>query len=191
MNIKDLTKLILTPEENQELENTLALLDQKDYTIFYATNSEIIRNILFVESLDEFLDFSNESDLGSECFGIAYVCQKQYGIQIGGYEDDVRPALTAFFQLKGILSPTLRAAIEKEKIYTDCSSFDNFKVSIVTLNQILDTLGVQLLVFKDFVYCDCEYSVLLLKKDLCHELSQSWESENFEIYLISKLVDSI
>ena len=183
MNIKDLVKLVLTPEENQELENALTLLAQKDYSSFYATNSEIVRNILFLENLDEFLDFANGNDLDVECFSMAYVCQKKYGIQIGGYEDDVRPVLTSFCQLKGILSSTLQVAIEKEKIYTDCSDFDNFKASIVAFNRILETSGVQLIVFEDFVYCDCEYYILLLENDLCHELRTSWESENFEIYL--------
>lgn len=103
MNIKDLTKLVLTPEENRELENYLVLLSQKDYAKLYEINHEIVRNILFVESMDEFLDFANANDLDIECFSIAYMCQKQYGIQIGGYENDVRPALVAFFQLKGIL----------------------------------------------------------------------------------------
>ena len=51
MNIKDLAKLVLTPEENQELENALTLLAQKDYSSFYATNSEIVRNIFFLENL--------------------------------------------------------------------------------------------------------------------------------------------
>ena len=73
MNIKDLVKLVLTPEENQELENALTLLAQKDYSSFYATNSEIVRNILFLENLDEFLDFANGNDLDVECFSMAYV----------------------------------------------------------------------------------------------------------------------
>lgn len=183
MNVQNLMERVLTSEENQKLKVLIELLKQKDYATFYEANSEILRNILFVENLDEFLDFINENDLDIECFEIAYMCQRQYGIQIGGYEDDVRPALISFFQHKGLLSQNLQFVLEKDRIYTDCSDTDNFKNSIILLNQILDEFGMRLLVLEDFVYCDCEFSLLLLKKDMCNELRQSWESDNFEIYL--------
>lgn len=108
---------------------------------------------------------------------------KGYGIQVGGYEDDLTHTLTAFFHTKGIEYPEITEIICKEKIYTDCSDFDNFKKSMAAINQILDTHGVQLIVLEDFVYCDCEYTVLCLDKALADKLLSSWSSDNFEIYL--------
>ncbi len=71
----------------------------------------------------------------------------------------------------------------KEKIYTDCSDCDNFKKSVAAMNQVLDAHGVRLVVLEDFVYCDCEYTVLSMDKALADKVLSSWSSDNFEIYL--------
>ena len=72
--------------------------------------------------------------------------------------------------------------IRREKIYTDCADFDNFKKSLTEVNQVLDSRGLRLAVWEDCVYCDCEYTLLLLKKELAEQTAR-WQSENFEIYL--------
>ncbi len=54
----------------------------------------------------------------------------------------------------------------KEKIYTDCSDYDNFKKSVTAMNRVLDAHGVRLVVLEDFVYCDCEYTVLSMDEAL-------------------------
>ncbi len=181
MTIQELTRLILTPEEENDLQHTLRLLENQEYEAFYQANEEILCNILFLRNLDEFLDFTEEEDLDVECFCFAYLCEKEYGISLGGYEEDVRPALTSFLGEKGIHSPELQAFLDKERIYTECDDIDNFRSSVAALNQILNTSGVRFVVFEDEVYCDCEYSMLLVKEDLYAEILQSWESDNFNL----------
>ena len=183
MNILDLADLLLSPDEKKELQTSMELLEKSNYSAFYESNQNIIKSILFLETLEEFLDFSKENSLDKECYCAAFLCAHGYGIQIGGYEDDLTHILTEFFHTQGMEYPEISEIVCKEKIYTDCSDYDNFKKSMTAINQELDTHGIRLVVLEDFVYCDCEYTVLKLDKTLADKMLSSWSSENFEIYL--------
>lgn len=183
MNILSLAELLVSPEEKNEMQNSVQMLQEKDFSRFYDKNQDIVRNILFLESVDEFLDFSNDNSLDIECFCAAFLCAKGYGIQIGGYEDDLTQILTEFFKNKGIDDSKVFEIINSEKIYTDCSDYDNFKESMTAINQVLAPHGVRVIVFEDFVYCDCEYTVLIVNNALADKLTSLWQSDNFEIYL--------
>ena len=183
MNILDLADLLLSPDEKKELQTSMELLEKSNYSAFYESNQNIIKSILFLETLEEFLDFSKEDSLDKECFCAAFLCAHGYGIQIGGYEDDLTFALTDFFHVQGMEYPEITEIVCKEKIYTDCSDNDNFKKSMTTVNQVLDTHEARLVVLEDFVYCDCEYTVLGLDKALADKVLSAWNSESFEIYL--------
>ena len=183
MNILDLADLLLSPDEKKELQTSKELLEQSNYSAFYESNQNIIKSILFLETLEEFLDFSKENSLDKECYCAAFLCTHGYGIRIGGYEDDLTHTLTEFFHTQGMEYPEISEIVCKEKIYTDCSDYDNFKKSMTEINQELDTHGIRLVVLEDFVYCDCEYTVLKLDKALADKMLSSWSNENFEIYL--------
>ena len=183
MDYIQLTGQLLSKEEQNEMKSSIELLENGDYRGFYEKNKDIIRSILFIEEPEEFLDFSGENELDRECFCFAFLCAKKHGIQIGGYEDDLTDILTAFFEEKEIGYPEIAGIIGRETIYTDCSDFDNFKKSMEEINRVLDVHGLKLVVFEDFIYCDCEYTALMLDKSLAERISTSWESDNFSIYL--------
>lgn len=183
MNVSGLAELLLSPEEKNEMQDSVQMLQEKNFSGFYDKNQNIVRSILFMESVDEFLDFSNENSLDIECFSAAFLCTKGYGIQVGGYEDDLTHPLTAFFKAKGIDYPEVFEIINHEKIYTDCGDYDNFKKSLTEINQVLGPHGVRVIVFEDFIYCDCEYTVLIVDNSLADKLASLWQSDNFEIYL--------
>lgn len=183
MNILNLTELLLSPDEKKELQSSMEMLEHSNYSGLYEKNQSIIQSILFIETLDEFLDFSTENELNAECFCAAFLCANGYGIQIGGYEDDLTHTLTEFFHMKGMEQPEISEMICREKIYTDCSDHDNFKKSLIAINQILDAYGVKLVVLEDCVYCDCEYTILSLDKTLADNVFAAWNSDDFEIYL--------
>ncbi len=183
MDYINLTRQLLSKEEQNEMESSIKLLENEDYQGFYEKNKDIIWNILFIEELEEFLDFSGDNELDRECFSFAFLCAKKHGVQIGGYEDDLTDTLTTFFEKKGLGYPEIIEIICRETIYTDCSDFDNFKKSMEEINQVLDVHGMKLVVFEDFIYCDCEYTVLVMDKSLAECISNSWECDNFSIYL--------
>lgn len=183
MNVIKLADLLLSPEDQHEMECSLTLLAQGDDAAFYEKNPDIIQSILFLETLDEFLDFSSENRLDAECFCAAFLCAKGYGIQIGGYEEDLTHSLTDFFTAKGMGCAEISEIIFQEKIYTDCSDYDNFKKAMTAINRVLDDHGTRLFVLEDFVYCDCEYTVLLLEKSFADKASVAWDSKHFELFL--------
>ena len=182
MNISSLAELLLSPEEKNEMQNSAQMLQAKDFTGFYDKNQSMVGSILFVESVDEFLDFSKENSLDMECFCAAFLCAKGYGIQVGGYEDDLTQPLTAFFKTRGIDYPEVFEIIQSETIYTDCGD-DNFKESLTAINEVLSPRGMRVIVFEDGIYCDCEYTVLIVDNALADQLTSSWQSNSFEIYL--------
>ena len=183
MNALKLAELLLSPEEKNEMHISIQMLQAKDFYGFYDKNKDIVRSILFIESADEFLDFSNENSLDIECFCAAFLCAKGYGTQVGGYEDDLTHTLTEFFKVKGIDNPEVFEIIDSEKIYTDCGDYDNFKEALTAINQVLGTQGVRVIVFEDFVYCDCEYTVFIVDNAFADRLTSLWQSDRFEIYL--------
>ena len=183
MNIMDLADLLLSPDEKKELQTSMELLEKSNYSAFYESNQNIIKSILFLETLEEFLDFSKENSLDKECYCTAFLCAHGYGIQIGGYEDDLTHTLTEFFHTQGMEYPEISEIVHKEKIYTDCSDYDNFKKSMTAINQVLDVHGMRLIVLEDYIYCDCEYTVLRVDMTLAENVLSTWSSDNFEIYL--------
>lgn len=183
MDVLNLAELLLSPDEKNELHSSMELLEQSNHSAFYEKNQSIIQSILFLETLEEFLDFSKENELDAECFCAAFLCAHGYGIQIGGYEDDLTHILTEFFHTQGMEYPEISEIVHKEKIYTDCSDYDNFKKSMTAINQVLDAHGMRLIVLEDYIYCDCEYTVLRVDKTLAENVLSTWSSDNFEIYL--------
>ena len=183
MDVLKLAELLLPPDEKREMHVSLELLAQGDDAAFYEKNRSIVRNILFLETLEEFLDFSRENRLDDECFCATFLCAKGYGVQVGGYEDDLTPALTEFFRAGDILRPEISEVISREKIYTDCDDGDNFKSALTEINQRLEACGVRLMVLEDFVYCGCEYTLLLMKEALAREAASSWDSGQFALFL--------
>ncbi len=183
MNIRDLAELLLSSDEKNKMGNSIQMLDAKDYSKFYEDNRDIVRNILFIETMDEFLDFVSENTLDVESFCAAFLCARGYGLQVGGYEDDLTQALTKFFEEKGFAYPEIIEIISREKIYTDCSDYDNFKKSLTSINEILDGYGMRVIVFEDFVYCDCEYTMLIVNKALANDIFSQWQSDKFEVYI--------
>ena len=163
MDINRFIESLLTPEEQQELQTSLKLLEDKNYSDFYEKNHDLISSILFIEDYEEFEEFTDEDDLDTECFCFAFLCAKNHGIQVGGYEDDLTERFIAFFDSKIPGYQEINAIIHGEKIYTDYDGNDNFKESLVKINQVLSAHHLQLIVFENCVYCACEYTVLLLE----------------------------
>ena len=79
--------------------------------------------------------------------------------------------------------PEISEIVRKEKIYTEYSDYNNFKKSMTAMNKVLDTHGVQMIVLEDYIYCDCEYTVLKVDKTLAEKVLSTWSSDNFESYL--------
>ena len=183
MDMMELAKLILPPEEYGELREAVGLLESGRFATFYEKYPGIVLSVLFIDNLEEFLDFSKENTLDRECVCAAFLCGKGYGLSVGGYEDDLTQALVGFLQGRGAAAPEALEILQRERVYTDCGDFDNFKRTLSEVNQVLEGQGVRLAVWEDFVYCDCEYTLLLLDRAVEERVHAGWRSESFMIYL--------
>lgn len=183
MDMTELAKLILPPEEYGELREAVGLLEIGRFAAFYEKYPGVVLSVLFIDNLEEFLDFSKENTLNQECVCAAFLCGRRYGLSVGGYENDLTQALAGFLQGRGAAAPEALEILQRERVCTDCGGFDNFKRTLTQINQVLESQGVRLLVWEDFVYCDCEYTLLLLDRSLAERVRTGWRSENFTIYL--------
>ena len=183
MKMMDLAKQLLSPAEQTELRESLDLLERGEASEFYERNQVVVHKLLFLQDEAEFLDFSAQDRLDGECVCAAFLCEKGYGLQVGGYEEDLTEPLTDFFEKQGLASPEVREILSREVIFTDCGDFDNFKDAVTDLNQVLEPRGLRLAVWEDCLYCDCEYTILLLEKSLAEQAAASWQSESLERYI--------
>ena len=81
MDVLNLAELLLSPDEKNELHSSMELLEQSDYSAFYEKNQSIIQSILFLETLEEFLDFSKENELYADTIG-SFVFNMQMGLVV-------------------------------------------------------------------------------------------------------------
>ena len=129
------------------------------------------------------MDFTGDDRLDPESYCCAFLCAKGNGLQIGGYEDDLTKKLTGFFVRKGLLYPELSAIINRETIYTDCDASSNFEQAVTEINAVLKAHDWFLTVFQDFMYCDCQYTILLANTACAEQIAAGWQSGNFETVL--------
>lgn len=183
MDMTELAKLILPPEEYGELREAVGLLEIGRFAAFYEKYPGVVLSVLFIDNLEEFLDFSKENALNQECVCAAFLCERGYGLSVGGYEEDLTQELAGFLQARGAALPEALEIIRRERVCTDCGGRDNFKGTLEAVNQALDGQGLRVAVWEDFVYCDCEYTLLLLDRALAERVRTGWRSENFTIYL--------
>ena len=181
MDMMELARQIVSAEEWCALQEAMGLLEAGDYAGFYGRFSGVVERVLLLDSLEEFLDFARENPLDRECVCAAFLCERGYGLSVGGYEDELNGALKAFLLGRGAAGPAVLEVIGRERIYTDCGDRDNFKASIEAVNQAL--AGPRIAVWEDFVYCDCEYTLLLLEPVLAERVRAGWRSESFTRYL--------
>ena len=109
------------------------------------------------------------------------MCGQGKGLQLGGYQQDVAADLLAFLAGLGQDTPAIRGWLEAARIDIDWEEPEPFQRDLERLNQLLGSQGLQLVVWQDSVYCDCQYTLALLESREAARLAQTWESENFQI----------
>lgn len=181
VEVSDLTKLLLDPAQQERLRQSLVLLETGDWAGFYQRESQAVEQILFVQTAEEWLDFCAQQSLEPECFCFAFLCGQGKGLQLGGYQQDVAADLLAFLAGLGRDTPAIRGWLEAANIDIDWEEPEPFQRDLERLNQLLGSQDLQLVVWQDSVYCDCQYTLALLESREAARLAQTWESENFQI----------
>lgn len=183
MDIFDITRLLLSPAQQEELAQSLALLKAEDWAGFYQRESGAAEQILFIQTAEEWLDFCAQQSLDWECFCFAFLCQKGKALQIGGYQQDIFPKLRAFLARLGRDTPEIRQWLDQERIDADCGGPQPFLQALGRLSRLLSAQGVGLALWEDGLYCDCQYTLVLLDGKAAKQAADGWQSESFELLL--------
>ncbi len=180
MDIFYITRLLLSPAQQEELAQSLALLKAEDWAGFYQRESGAAEQILFIQTAEEWLDFCAQQSLDWECFCFAFLCQKGKALQIGGYQQDIFPKLRAFLARLGRDTPEIRQWLDQERIDAGCGEPRPF---LQAIGRLLSAQGVGLALWEDGLYCDCQYTLALLDGKAAKQAADGWRSENFELLL--------
>ncbi|MBR4084939.1 MAG: hypothetical protein IKK33_11735 [Lachnospiraceae bacterium] len=82
-----------------EIASVQSLLENNDYVSIYEKYDDVLKELLFVESLDEFNDFLEEQgDLETEAFLLALASKRNICCSIGMYESNVPELLLQYLQ---------------------------------------------------------------------------------------------
>ena len=180
MDIFYITRLLLSPAQQEELAQSLALLKAEDWAGFYQRESGAAEQILFIQTAEEWLDFCAQQSLDWECFCFAFLCQKGKALQIGGYQQDIFPKLRAFLARLGRDTPEIRQWLDQERIDAGCGEPRPF---LQAIGRLLSAQGGGLALWEDGLYCDCQYTLALLDGKAAKQAADGWRSENFELLL--------
>lgn len=184
MDIFDVVNRLLSPNQQGELKQSLALLEADRREPFYQRESRAVERILFIETAGEWLDFCTRHRLDPESFCFAFLCEQGKALQIGGYQQDVSAGLLAFLAESGRDTPEIRQWLERERIDADCDEPQLFFQAISQLNRLLSAQGTRLVLWEDGLYCDCQYTLGLLDDEAAQQLASQWQSENFALILL-------
>ena len=139
--------------ESNEKQHVCELLKTKDYKQLYQTQSQIINEMLLIDSQEDFEDFLQENDLDENVFWLYYSAIHGESLMIGGYDEDVTVAVEGFLQEK--LTDNVFDVIKNDiqQIYVDLGTRDNLEERIKVLNRQLEKHGYLIRLDYDETYC--------------------------------------
>ena len=141
-------------DNNKEKRYVHTLFETKNFSELYQAQSEVINQMLSIESQEEFEDFLEHEDSVEEAvFWLHYAAVRGESLPIGGYEEDVTQKVVDFLEQR--LPEDIFAALQKylQNIYVDIDAEDNLKEKTDLCNQCLaDTKYSLQLDFDDTYY---------------------------------------
>ena len=115
-----------------------ALFETKNLSELYQAQSEVVNEMLSIETQEDFEDFLEHEDFIEETvFWLHYAAVHGESLPIGGYEEDVTQKVTDY--LKQHLPDDIFATIQEhlQNIYVDIDAEDNLKEKMDLCNQCL------------------------------------------------------
>lgn len=180
MTIYELANNILSKEESEELYSAISLQNNNSEE-FYEKYPKLIQDIIFVTSQIEFMDFLNENILNKNIFILEFLCNKNYCINIGGYEKNVDNKIINFLNKKKI-KLTNTFIKNNTNIDTDIDDNDNFKDYLFMLSKELNCLDFGICVLFNDVYCAGVYTLLIYSKKFNTTIFHELEDNDISIY---------
>lgn len=140
--------------KSNEKSQVLKLLKSGDYKQLYQTQSQVINEMLLIDSQEEFEDFLKENQsLDERAFWLYYSAVHGESLLIGGYSEDVTEEVTTYLekQLPTDIFNTIKDDIQQ--IYVDLDAKNNLEERIGIINKKLEQKGHLIRLDYDETYC--------------------------------------
>lgn len=144
--------------EMKEQQYIHKLLETKNDLELYQTYTDVIHQMLLIESYEEFQDFlCEEEGFDEDVFALYHAANHGECLMIGGYDEDVSQKVASFLKTK--LSQAAFGTIEKQcdDMYVDLGTRDTLEESIEVCNQMLNAYGHRIKMDFEDTYCDGTY----------------------------------
>lgn len=139
---------------NSEKQSIRMLFETEHFSELYRAQADVINEMLFIETQQEFEDFlASEGGIDEEVFWLHYGAVHSESLSIGGYEEDVTQKISEFLKQK--LPENLFSAMREhlQNVYVDVDGEDNLKEKVDLCSQCLENTDYSLrLDFDDTYY---------------------------------------
>lgn len=144
--------------DTRERQSIHTLFVDKNYLELYQTQQKTLREMLFVDTQQEFEDFLNsEGSLEEDIFWLYYAAVQADSLLIGAYEEDVTSKVSTFLQEK--LPAAVFSDIQPylQDIYVDIDDRDTLSERIDRCNQSLSDKNYFIQIECEDTYCALAY----------------------------------
>ena len=144
--------------DNNEKRSIRMLFETEHFSELYRTQADVINEMLFIETQQEFEDFlADEGGIDEEVFWLYYGAVHSESLLIGGYEEDVTQKVSGFLKQK-LPEDLFSAVLEHlQNVYVDIDGEDNMKEKADLCSQCLENTGYSLRLDFDDTYCAGAY----------------------------------
>jgi hypothetical protein len=144
-------------------------------------HGDVIEELTFSTSYDDFLDFINEGALSKGLFILGFLHKKNKCMQVGGYERNLQGRITTFISNK--VDNVDLSGFENEEVFSDYDGDDNFVEYIERINARLQLSNMTIVVFFNDVYSACTYHIFIVEARLYKKILCEWKDK--EIHLLN------
>lgn len=150
----------LLERQNLQIKTIIDLINRKQFSLLYNEYREVIEQLLFITSREEFDDFIEEQEsLEIKPFLLAYASNEKACCAIGMYEKNADIALKQYANVD-----------EKIVLCNDYEDPNCLIEDIKKINSVLANTGKKCIAFFDDTYCEGSYYIFKIDSESDNEI---------------------
>ncbi|MGN6710503.1 hypothetical protein [Anaerocolumna jejuensis] len=156
----------LLESKNLDISNIVKAFKGKKFDIIYNQYKDVVDELLFISSTDEFNDFINEQgELKEEPFLLEFAYRKGVCCNIGMYDENANKILSGYINKYSDIDVNLHYS------YDD---INHLKGDIISINELIKNTNKKYLALLDDTYCEGCYYIFIIDEEID---DKQWESQ--------------
>lgn len=156
----------LLESKNLDISNIVKAFKGKNFDIIYNQYKDVVDELLFISSTDEFNDFINEQgELKEEPFLLEFAYRKGVCCNIGMYDENANKILSGYINKYSDIDVNLHYS------YDD---INHLKGDIISINELIKNTNKKYLALLDDTYCEGCYYIFIIDEEID---DKQWESQ--------------